>query len=239
MDKNTLDSVSARVAKAKAQRKSLPLTGNDVTLVAVTKNHSVDVFDDVVRLGLTDVAENRVQEAKIKQELLGQKRDEPSLAKLRWHLIGHLQTNKARLAVKLFQIIESVDSIRLMELLDSEAKRIGKVQEILLQINIAEEAQKTGFSIAEYREAVAKINDFPNLKVRGLMLIAPATEDTDRICSVFQKGYEEFVRLQKDYSVDILSMGMTDDFEIAVTEGSNEVRIGRAFFGDRDYSIKF
>ena len=232
MLENKLKLVEEKINRALQCRQEAKHTGDQVTLVAVTKNHGPEVITQALALGLQHVGENRVQEAKHKQEVLPQGGI--------WHLIGHLQTNKARQAVALFDLIESVDSLRLLELLDHEAARINKVQDVLLQLNIAHEEQKTGFSRAEYLELLPKLSSFSNIRVRGLMVIAPAAEDMEAVRPVFAAGYRCYCRLQKLYpQVDCLSMGMSHDYPVAIEEGANIVRVGTALFGPRDYSLKF
>lgn len=232
MEESILIKIKDDISTALGKRQKQFVTGNRVEILAVTKNHPPELIVDAFNSGLTEVGENRVQEALHKQAVIDNK-------DIQWHLIGHLQTNKARQAVGIFDIIESVDSLRLLELLDKEAQRINKVQKILLQINIAEEPQKTGFSVEDYETAVSKIDNFPNLSLQGLMVIAPQTDDTEKIRSVFRKGYEFFAKLKEVQPVSILSMGMSEDFSIAIEEGANQVRLGSALFGARDYSLKF
>lgn len=232
MEESILIKIKDDISTALGKRHKQFVTGNRVEILAVTKNHPPELIVDAFNSGLTQVGENRVQEALHKQAAIDNK-------DIQWHLIGHLQTNKARQAVGIFDIIESVDSLRLLELLDKEAQLINKVQKILLQINIAEEPQKTGFSVGDYETAVTKIDNFPNLSLQGLMVIAPQTDDTEKIRSVFRKGYEFFAKLKEVLPVSILSMGMSEDFSIAIEEGANQVRLGSALFGARDYSLKF
>jgi len=224
--------VQAKITQALALRKEAKLTGSGVTLVAVTKNHPAEVITDTFSCGLQDIGENRVQEAKHKQETLGKQGC--------WHLIGHLQSNKARQAVALFDLIESIDSERLLATIDKEAERIGKVQEVLLQLNIAQEEQKSGFDEAEYLDILPKLSSFEHIKVRGLMVIAQRCDDIEETRPVFAKGYQAFCKLKQQLPhIDILSMGMSGDYTIAIEEGSNSVRVGTALFGQRDYSLKF
>lgn len=234
---NMLDDVKLKIAKALDRRVDSLVTGSTVTVVAVTKNHPPELVAEARAQGLTIVGENRVQEAMHKQKFFADQG--VAFQGLEWHLLGHLQTNKARQAVATFDLIESVDSLRLMELLNQEALRIHKVQEVLLQINVAAEPQKTGFSLADYQEAIKHLKEFSNVRVRGLMVIAPATEDVETVRPVFRKGYEVFRELREQFPVDILSMGMSNDFEVAIEEGANQVRLGRILFGERDYSLKF
>lgn len=229
---DNLKVVQGKIEAALQNRKGAKDTGAKVILVAVTKNHAPEVITEALALGMECIGENRVQEAKHKKEVL------PVGGK--WHLIGHLQTNKARQAVALFDLIESVDSERLLALLDEEAGRIGKVQDVLLQLNIAKEEQKTGFSKEEYLAVLAKLADYKNIRVRGLMVIAQACSDVEETRPVFAAGYRAFCRLKEQYpEVDCLSMGMSNDYTVAIEEGANMVRVGTALFGQRDYSLKF
>lgn len=228
-----LQQVQAKIKEALQLRKDKDLlTGDAVTLVAVTKNHPPEVITDIETLGVANVGENRVQEAKHKQEALGKHGY--------WHLIGHLQTNKARQAVALFDLIESIDSEHLLAAVDKEAARIGKVQDILLQLNIAHEEQKSGLEKDEYLELLLKLDAYKNVHVRGLMVIAQKCDDIEETRPIFAAGYRAFARLKEQRpDIDLLSMGMSHDYQIAIEEGANIVRVGTALFGERDYSLKF
>lgn len=228
-----LQQVQAKIEEALQLRKAKDLlTGDSVTLVAVTKNHPPEVITDIEALGIANVGENRVQEAKHKQEALGKHGY--------WHLIGHLQTNKARQAVALFDLIESVDSEHLLAAVDKEAARIGKVQDILLQLNIAHEEQKSGLDKDEYLALLPKLDAYKNVHVRGLMVIAQKCDDIEETRPIFAAGYRAFARLKEQRKdIDLLSMGMSHDYQIAIEEGANIVRVGTALFGERDYSLKF
>ena len=229
---DNLKIVQEKIEASLQKRKEAMQTGDAVTLVAVTKNHAPEVITEALTLGVESYGENRVQEAKHKKEVL------PAGGK--WHLIGHLQTNKARQAVALFDLIESVDSERLLALINEEAGRIGKVQDILLQLNIAKEEQKTGFTKEEYLAVLEKLGDFKNIRLRGLMVIAQACTDIEETRPVFAAGYRAFCRLKETLpEVDCLSMGMSNDYTVAIEEGANMVRVGTALFGQRDYSLKF
>lgn len=229
---DNLKIVQEQIAAALAKRSEAKTTGTEVTLVAVTKNHPPEVITESFGCGLQDVGENRVQEAKHKQEALGKQGC--------WHLIGHLQTNKARQAVALFDIIESIDSEHLLAAVDKEAARIDKVQDILLQLNIAHEEQKSGFDKEEYLELLPKLKNYAHVRVRGLMVIAQACENVEETRPVFAAGYRAYCRLKEQLpDMDILSMGMSHDFGVAIEEGANSVRVGTALFGQRDYSLKF
>lgn len=231
MLKDNLHKVQTRIAEALARRTETKLTGTEATLVAVTKNHPVDVVLESLALGIANIGENRVQEAKEKRTVVPDRGV--------WHLIGHLQTNKARQAVALFDLIESVDSQRLLAALDKAALQQGKVQDILLQLNIAREEQKTGFLLEDYQAVVPTLDSYQNLRVRGLMVIAPLCDDIEAIRPVFKEGYRCFCELKKlRPEIELLSMGMTHDFTVAVEEGANIVRVGTALFGKRDYTKK-
>ena len=224
-----LQLVQQNIAQALAHRSEPKCTGTEVLLVAVTKNHPASAVTDILSLQVTDVGENRVQEARDKQKLLGHPGN--------WHLIGHLQTNKAKQAVELFDIIESVDSEHLLLALDKEAGKLGKRIDILLQINIAGETQKTGFTPADYAAILPKLDLFTHVRTRGIMVIAPQTDQVESVRPVFREGYRYFCALQKERpQIDYLSMGMTEDYQVAIEEGANVVRIGTALFGPRDYS---
>ena len=229
---DNLKIVQEKIEASLQKRKEAMQTGDAVTLVAVTKNHAPEVITEALSLGVECIGENRVQEAKHKKEVL------PAGGK--WHLIGHLQTNKARQAVALFDLIESIDSERLLTLINDEAARIGKVQDILLQLNIAKEEQKTGFTKEDYLAVLEKLGDFKNIRLRGLMVIAQACSDIEETRPVFAAGYRAYCRLKEAYpEVDCLSMGMSNDYTVAIEEGANMVRVGTAIFGQRDYSLKF
>lgn len=229
---DNIKNVQEKIAKALLKRKEAKLTGDKVTLVAVTKNHPASIITDTLACGLVNIGENRVQEAKHKQEEIGKEG--------MWHLIGHLQSNKARQAVAHFDIIESIDSEKLLAEVNKEAARIGKVQDILLQLNIAHEEQKSGFDKEEYLAILPKLDDYANVKVRGLMVIAQKCDDIEETRPIFAAGYRAYVRLKEMRpDIDILSMGMSSDFAIAIEEGANNVRVGTALFGLRDYSLKF
>lgn len=227
-----LSIVNEKIQNAVKARKEAKITGEQVTLVAVTKNHPADVITESLACGVQNIGENRVQEAKHKQESIGKNGT--------WHLIGHLQTNKVRQAVAVFDLIESIDSEKLLAAVDKEAERIGKVQDVLLQLNIAKEEQKSGFSKEEYLEILPKLDSFKNINVKGLMVIAPKVDDIEATRPVFAAGYRCYCRLKASRpQIEYLSMGMSSDFTVAIEEGANIVRVGTALFGQRDYSLKF
>ena len=226
---DNLHNVKETIASALARRTERKETGDEVCLVAVTKNHPAAVVTEIQALGVGNIGENRVQEAREKQQQVGH----PG----KWHLIGHLQTNKAKQAVEFFDLIESADSEHLLRALEKEAKKQGKVMDVLLQINVAREPQKTGFLPEDYEAVLPLLDSFPHIRVRGIMVIAPNTPDQTVLHSVFRQGYDYFCTLKRQRKdIDFLSMGMTSDYAIAVEEGANMVRVGTALFGARDYN---
>ena len=201
-------------------------------LVAVTKNHPVSAVEEVARLGVTHVGENRVQEAKEKQLTY----NGPQLV---WHLIGHLQVNKVRQAVPMFDLIHSVDSRKLLEEIEKVAVKDDKVQDVLLQVNVAREESKSGLSVEEFPEVRDFASTLPHVRVRGLMCMAPFydnPEDARPIFKVANALYENMKRFYPNGQIKYLSMGMTHDFEVALEEGANIVRVGTAIFGERVYN---
>lgn len=234
--KDNLKIVQGKIDGAIAARSEVKATGDAVTLVAVTKNHPPEVITEALACGVKNIGENRVQEAMHKQEALYG----DAVHDGKWHLIGHLQSNKAKHAVALFDLIESVDSEHILAAVDKEAGKLDKVQDILLQLNIAKEEQKSGFSRDEYLAVLPRLSEYKNVRVRGLMVIAQKCDDVEETRPVFAAGYRCWVRLKAMLPViDILSMGMSSDYTVAIEEGANMVRVGTALFGPRDYSLKF
>jgi pyridoxal phosphate enzyme (YggS family) len=194
---------------------------DEVTLIAVTKTIGVPVIEAAFNAGIRNFGENRVQEAKPKIEQLASLR--PGLI---WHMVGHLQTNKAKTAVDIFDIIHSVDSLRLAETLSQHSQ--SKLP-VLIEVNVSGEATKSGFLLPEADEAVKRIGRLPNIEVEGLMTIAPWGSDAEEVRPAFRR----LRQLGDALELRHLSMGMTDDFEVAIEEGATLVRIGRAIFGER------
>ena len=222
--------VAAKIEAAKQRRTTVPKDAA-VTLVAVTKNHDVAAMREAIAAGATNVGENRVQEAKGKFAEIGNS--------VTWHLIGHLQTNKVRQAVKFSDLIHSVDSLHLAEAISSEAARIDKVQDILVQVNLAKEDSKSGVYREDLQEVLQAVTKLPNLRLRGLMCMAPNYDDVEKCRPLFREMYKIFQQIKEmglpASNIDMLSMGMTHDYEIAVEEGANVVRVGTAIFGPRQY----
>ncbi len=203
-----------------------------VTLVAVSKTVGPELVREAAELGITHFGENRVQEAEAKIE--GLKGQLP--ANVDWHLIGHLQSNKARKAARLFALIESVDTLDLAIALNRIAGESGSRLPILLEVNVGGEASKFGFSPEALEEVFPKILALSNLEVKGLMTVARAVSDAEQARPVFRELRRLRDRLKEAYPVaDLreLSMGMTGDYPVAIEEGATLVRIGRALFGER------
>ena len=202
---------------------------SSVKLVTVTKTIDHDRIRQAVAAGAAVLGENRVQEAKEKIEALG------GIAS--WHLIGHLQTNKAKYAVKLFDLIHSVDTIELARELDRQAGKIGKKQNVLIEVNIAGEASKAGMAVREAPALVREAALLRNLSVQGLMTMPPFSEDPEASRPYFRVLRELAETIAREnvsgLSMGELSMGMSGDFEVAIEEGATLVRVGTAIFGTR------
>ncbi|MFH1202652.1 MAG: YggS family pyridoxal phosphate-dependent enzyme [Candidatus Omnitrophota bacterium] len=216
------DNIAAVCQRAKQSK-------DEITIVVVTKTATIEDIKEVIGLGIQDIGENRVQEATVKFS---------RLPALKWHMVGHLQTNKARDAVKLFSLIHSVDSLRLAMVIDEEARKINKVQEILIEVNTSDEATKFGLKPEEAIETVKEIASLKNLNLKGLMTIAPIVDKPDNARPYFRalRGLKDKInefRVTRD-ELQVLSMGMTDDYQIAIEEGATMVRLGRAIFGNTD-----
>jgi PLP dependent protein len=216
--------VRARVAAAAGRSGR---TEAAVQIVAVSKTIPAATVHSAFELGFTTFGENRVQEARAKIQDL-------QLPGIRWELIGHLQTNKAARAVELFSRIQSVDSLRLAELLHHEASRLGLVLPVLVEVNVAGESSKSGFASEDLAAAVVALRHLPALQPEGLMTIAPLARSSEEVRPIFRELRRWRDRLREESEGwNELSMGMSDDFEVAIEEGATIVRIGRALFGAR------
>jgi len=209
-------------------------SAEEVTIVAVTKTHPPEAVQAVLAAGIADIGENRLQELEAKIAVVG--RDAA-----RWHLIGHLQRNKSRRAVALADVIHSVDSVRLAETLSrAAAESISRV-EVLVQVNVSGEASKGGLEPEVAVDEIGAICEMPGIRVRGLMTMAPFTDDERVIRSVFRGArllLEEVGRAVPAFEPAHLSMGMSNDFEVAVEEGSTLLRLGTVLLGDREVGWK-
>ena len=216
---------------AAAVRKS-GRTPESVKLVAVSKTHPAAVVSQAIELGLTDFGENRVQEAEDKIAAMGRH------SKAYWHLIGHLQANKVRRAVNLFDVIHSLDSTSLAQRLERACIESGREElQVLIQVDLAGETTKSGISLAELPELVKVVSDCARLKLTGLMLLPPFFDDPERVRPFFRRLKDLRDELQAGGlfagNSGELSMGMTHDFEVAVEEGATMLRVGTAIFGER------
>lgn len=207
---------------------------DEVTLIAVSKTYPVSAIEEAMAEGCMDFGENHVQELMNKYEVIGDK--------VRWHLIGHLQTNKVKYIVGKVALIHSVDSIKLAEEIEKQSAKKGVTTSILLEVNVANEASKYGFRVDEVIAACEKISALKHVKVEGLMTVAPFVENPEENRTIFRKLFALSVDIQKqkfdNISTSILSMGMSNDYRIAIEEGATMVRVGTAIFGNRDYSKK-
>ena len=210
--------IRERVARAAARAGRDPAS---ITLVGASKTVPAEVITQALEAGLRHFGENFVQEAQDKLARLGAVESRPT-----WHLIGHLQTNKVNAALRLFDVVQTVDSLRLGQAL---ARRASRPVQVLVEVNVADEASKEGVAPGEVPDLVAALRELPNLVVTGLMTVAPIASDPEAARPVFRRLRE----LRDACGLTELSMGMTDDFEAAIEEGATLVRIGRAIFGAR------
>lgn len=223
---DNIDQVRARIVEAARRVERDPA---EITLVAVSKTKPLELVEMAYNVGVRDFGENRVQEALAKIEQFHPQ-------EVRWHLIGHLQSNKAGKVVAPFACVHSVDSLHLAQTLNRHAQAQGKRLSILLQVNVADEASKEGMSLAEAPELAKQIAALPAIRIEGLMTIAPLVNDPQEVRPVFRELRLLRDRLRdevSDASWEQLSMGMTDDYHIAIEEGATIVRVGRAIFGQR------
>ena len=200
----------------------------DVLLCAVTKTRTADEINEAIDAGITDIGENKVQEIMDKFD---------SVKPVRWHLIGHLQTNKVKYIIDKVSMIHSVDSLHLAQEIDKRAAQHGITMDILIQVNSAQEESKFGISTDETEGMIRDILDkCPNIRIRGLMCIAPFAENPEDVRVYFaqvKKLYDEYSSIEhKNLDFKYLSMGMSHDYEVAILEGSNLIRVGTAIFGE-------
>jgi PLP dependent protein len=225
--------VKARVAAAAEKCGRNP---EEVTLIAISKTHPASVIKELIELGATDLGENRVQEAETKIPEVG--RDEAGEARPRWHLVGHLQANKARRALNLFDVIHSLDSIDLAQRLDRLCAELGRESlPLLIQVDLAHEETKSGVDEKELPQLVETVQKLERLELIGLMTLPPFFEDPKQARPYFRKLRELRDELARQGAFGErggeLSMGMTHDFAVAIEEGATMVRIGTAIFGER------
>ena len=204
---------------------------SEVTLIAVSKTKPIEMMQEAMETGVNIFGENKVQEI-VKKEV--------ELPKdVEWHLIGHLQRNKVRQIAGKVKRIHSVDSIRLAEQIQKEYEKIGEIADILLEVNVAREESKYGLMPEKTEAVIREIANFPNIKVHGLMTIAPFVEDPEKNRIHFQNLRKLLVDINAknidNISMDELSMGMTGDYEVAIEEGATYIRVGTGIFGSRQY----
>lgn len=214
MDKKKLEKI----------RKELPA---NVELITVSKMHTKAEIEEAYACGCTVFGENKVQELKDKYN-----------ERYRWHLIGHLQRNKVKDVVPLVSMIQTLDSIRLAEEIEKQCAKIDKVMPVLVEVNISREINKMGVLLEECPSFVKQCMNFPHVDVQGLMCVGPLTDDMEQVEACFERMHALFHKLQGEYGPDkikVLSMGMSNDYQIAIKHGSNMIRLGTIIFGKRDY----
>ena len=207
----------------------------EVTLIAVSKTKPISMIEEAIDYGIKDFGENKVQEMCDKIEKIPNK--------LNWHLIGHLQRNKVKYIIDKAYLIHSVDSLRLAQQIDHEAKKKNVISNILIEVNIAGEESKFGVSKEEVEVLLEEIKKLTNIHVKGLMTIAPFVEDAEENRVYFKEMYKLFVDMRQknadnnNIEMEVLSMGMTGDYQVAIEEGATMVRVGTGIFGARNYNI--
>ncbi|MCP3872980.1 MAG: YggS family pyridoxal phosphate-dependent enzyme [Desulfobacteraceae bacterium] len=226
--KNNLDKINRQITDAAI---SCSRKASDIQLIAVSKRKSVEAIMDGIKSGATHFGENYIQEAMKKIDEIG--KDNAC-----WHFIGHLQSNKAKFAVQYFDYIHTIDSLKLAKELNKQAKKIQKIQKILLQVNIGKEASKSGTNNEDAIELVAQIKGLENISLQGLMCMPPYFSEPEEARIYFQQLVqikEKIIEQNFDnVSMEHLSMGMSNDFQVAIEEGSTMVRVGTSIFGRRD-----
>ena len=226
--KNNLAEVEANICRACAKAGR---AREEVTLIAVSKTKPVEMLEACIDNGITVFGENKVQELCGKYEVLPKD--------LHWHMIGHLQRNKVKYITDKVELIHSVDSLRLAEAISEDAVKKGVQVNILVEVNVAEEDSKFGLKTEATEELIRQISSLPNIFVKGLMTIAPYTEVPEENRTIFRTLKQLYVDIDSknidNVSMNILSMGMTGDYEVAIEEGATMVRVGTGIFGERDY----
>lgn len=222
--KKVLDNIDEACEKAGRDR-------NEVTLIAVTKTHKADMINEAIASGVSDIGENKAQELCSKYA---------DVLPARWHFIGHLQTNKVRTIIDKVVMIHSLDSDKLAGEIDKRAGTLGIVMDVLIQINVGMEETKSGVKMEEVEPLIERIkNKYEHIRVRGLMCVPPISEEPEDSRPYFRKVKELFDSIREsnivDESFDTLSMGMSGDYEVAISEGATIVRVGSAIFGAREY----
>lgn len=207
-------------------------TPQSITIVAISKDRTSQQIKEAIDAGITDIGENRLQEARLKyNEIMS---PGVNVQRIKWHMVGHLQTNKVKEAVKIFDLIHSVDSLHLGQEIDKQAERIGKVQDILIEVNTSQESTKFGLKPKELAGVIEKMTKFKSINIKGLMTVAPLEDNPEKTRPYFRLLRELKERINglrlTTYDLQLLSMGMTDDFTVAIEEGANLIRLGRVIF---------
>ena len=231
-----MDDIQVNIADIKEEIKqichSCGRNPEDITLVVVTKTVDPERINYAVDCGVSNLGENKVQEIMDKYETVSKN--------IKWHLIGHLQTNKVKYIIDKVELIHSVDSVKLAEEISKRAERYDITKDVLVQINVAEEETKFGIGLEEAVNFVKSISAFDNIRIKGLMTIAPYSENPEGVRLVFRQLREKFDELSQmnlpNTEMKYLSMGMSNDYRIAIEEGANMIRIGTAIFGKRNYN---
>lgn len=221
------ENIVKRINDAAVRAKRCP---DDIILLAATKTVDIDTVNYAIDKGIKYIGENKVQELLSKDD---------SISGVHKHFIGHLQTNKVKDIINRVEMIESVDSLKLATEISKQAVKNGKIIDVLIEVNIGGEESKWGFKPNETLNAVEEISNLPNIRVKGLMAIPPVCENSVENREFFREMYKLFIDIRTkkidNSSMDILSMGMSDDFEVAIEEGANLIRLGTALFGKRIY----
>jgi len=227
---NNIKDVYKKIAHAAMRSGRSP---NEIKLIAVSKGIGAETIINAIENGIRELGENRIQEAQGKIAFIKASLPE---SRVKWHLIGHLQKNKAKIAVQLFDMIHSVDSLELAVLLNRYAGETGKKQRIILQVKLSDEENKHGIIKDNLIEVLTGIGSLGNLQLEGLMTIPPYFDDPERVRPFFRELRElKDKAVQAGFGLSQLSMGMSNDFEVAIEEGATMVRVGTAIFGERSY----
>lgn len=229
MIKDNLEQIHMNIKKAaqKAKRDE-----KDITLIAVSKTYPISDIKEAIRLGCKNFGENRVQELTGKISKVEES--------VNWHLIGHLQSNKVKYIIGKTALIHSVDNMKLAQEIQRQSQKVNTLTDILLEVNVAKEVSKHGVLAEEVMEYVKQISQLSHVRLKGLMTVAPYVQDPEDNRQIFRQLYDLSVDIQKqkfnNISTSLLSMGMSNDYEVAIAEGATMIRIGTSIFGDRDYT---
>ncbi|WP_077370062.1 YggS family pyridoxal phosphate-dependent enzyme [Anaerosalibacter sp. Marseille-P3206] len=204
---------------------------DEVTLIAVTKTVEADVMNEAISLGIDNIGENKVQEINRKYDSIDKN--------VNWHMIGHLQSNKVKYIIDKVSLIHSLDRLSLAKEIDKRAKSDNLIKDVLIQVNVAEEESKYGLKVEKVMPFIESVLEFENIRIKGLMTMAPFAKDPEEVRFVFRDlrklGLEIEKRHYENVEMKYFSMGMTNDYEVAIEEGANMLRIGTALFGKRIY----